>query len=115
MLDNASSLLHVLATALQELAALGQQLLTAGGGALGAVGLGAAASGSFANNNSISTDVLVAAARQHLMAAEAARLHLSHVALLLADYQQLAASYYAHMMLSRCGQAACSIRVGNHD
>lgn len=112
----------VLAFGLQELAALGQQLLTEGGGALGAVGLGAATSGS---NNSIPTDVLVAAARQHLMAAEASQLQLSHVALLLADYQQLAASYYAHMMLSRCEQPACGqgvtcmnecgARVGNHD
>ncbi len=35
------------------------------------------------------------------MSAEAVQLRLRHVVLLLADYQQLAASYYAHMMLSR--------------
>lgn len=83
----------------QDLAVLGSQLLTVGGST--PAGLGATALGSFALNNSIPTDVLVAAARQHLMSAEALQLQLHHVALLLADYQQLAASYYAHMMLSR--------------
>lgn len=35
------------------------------------------------------------------MATQALQLRLRHVALLLADYQELAASYSAHMMLSR--------------
>lgn len=79
---------------------LGQQLLSDGGTAAASFG-GIGAAGAFASNSSIPTDVLVAAARQHLMSADAPQLTLSHVVLLLADYQQLAASYYAHMMLSR--------------
>jgi hypothetical protein len=68
---------------------------------VGSQGSKAAATAGQASNNNIPTDVLVAAARQHLMSAEVLQLRLPHVALLLADYQQLAASYYAHMMLSR--------------
>lgn len=79
---------------------LGQQLL--GDGDILAAPQGVvAAAGAFASSSSIPTEVLVAAARQHLMSAEAPQLRLPHVVLLLADYQQLAASYYAHMMLSR--------------
>ena len=88
---------------------LGQQLLSDSGGAIGGVPLGATTSGSFAANTSIPPDVLVAAARQHLMSAEVTALRLPHVALLLADYQQLAASYYAHKMLSRCGGSVLQV------
>jgi hypothetical protein len=49
----------------------------------------------------------VTAARQHLMSAEALQLQIPHVTLLLADYQQLAASYHAHLMLSRWVEELC--------
>jgi hypothetical protein len=75
---------------LQELAALGHQLLIDGGGGPSATA-----------PDGLPAEVLIAAARQHLMATDALQLQLRHVALLLADYQELAASYYAHMMLSR--------------
>jgi hypothetical protein len=94
---------------LQELAALGQQLLLESDRAPWPQQqqhppLGTTGSGSFAANSSIPTDVLVSAARQHLMSAEVMQLRLPQVALLLADYQQLAASYYAHAMLSRLSE-----------
>lgn len=81
---------------------LGQHLLSDSlGEATTEPGRGVDVSGSFASNNSIPTEVLVTAARQHLMSVEALQLQIPHVALLLADYQQLAASYHAHLMLSR--------------
>lgn len=63
--------------------------------------LGVTPSGSFLANTGLSTEVLVAAARQHLMAVDVQELRLPQVALLLSDYQQLAASYHASVMLSR--------------
>lgn len=93
-----SGLNHVLPSfCLQELAALGHQLLTDGGGDSGAL-LGGPV---LAAPGSLPTEVLIAAARQYLMATEVLQLRLRHVAVLLADYQELAASYSAHMMLSR--------------
>lgn len=87
---------------LQELTTLGQQLLSDGrSAAASSQDSGSAGAAGHASNNNIPTDLLVAAARQHLMSAEVLQLRLPHVTLLLADYQQLAASYYAHMMLSR--------------
>jgi hypothetical protein len=86
-------------TYLQELTVLGQQLL--GDGGTTAAPQGGASAAAASTSSSIPADVLVAAARQHLMSAETAQLHVRHVVLLLADYQQLAASYYAHMMLSK--------------
>lgn len=80
---------------MQGLALLGQQLLSDGG------------------EGSLPADVLVAAARQHLMSATAMQLKLPHVALLLADYQQLAASYYAHTMLARYVKGLCILHVCN--
>lgn len=70
---------------LQQLADLGRQLLC--------------------DNNSSSSlpaDVLVSAARQHLMSGAVMQLHLPQVALLLADYQHLAADYLERQMLTRC-------------
>jgi hypothetical protein len=91
---------------------LGQHLLSDSLGAA-AVQAGSSAPGSFASNSSIPTEVLVTAARQHLMSAEALQLQIPHVALLLADYQQLAASYHAHLMLSRWVGYATSERKHN--
>lgn len=94
-------------TLMQELAMLGQHLLSDSLGEAAAQA-GSGAPGSFATTNNIPTEVLVTAARQHLMSAEALQLQIPHVALLLADYQQLAASYHAHLMLSRwVRDAAC--------
>jgi hypothetical protein len=57
--------------------------------------------GGNSDHGSIAADVLVAAGRQHLMSSAVAELKLPQVALLLADYQQLASSFYEQQMLSR--------------
>jgi hypothetical protein len=59
---------------LQELARLGQQLLRDDGGAGGS-----SDGGSFTSRSSIPPDVLVSAARQHLMSSAVAQLHVAQV------------------------------------
>lgn len=49
----------------------------------------------------LAPDVLVSAARQHLMSADADRLQLMEVQLLLADYQELAGQHYCHQAAKR--------------
>ncbi|WIA20924.1 hypothetical protein OEZ85_005266 [Tetradesmus obliquus] len=45
-----------------------------------------------------------AASSQHLMSSAVAQLHVAQVALLLADYQHLAATYFEHQLLARLSQ-----------
>lgn len=71
---------------LQQLAALGQQLLGDGD----------------SSSSSLPPDVLVSAARQHLMSSAVMQLQVPQVALLLADYQHLAADHLEKQMMSRC-------------
>lgn len=102
---------------LQELVRLGQKLLgddsteapgsstehgTAAATAAAVPGGGSSSnSSSFTTSSSIPPDVLVSAARQHLMSSEVGQLQLPQVALLLADYQHLAAVHYEQQLLQR--------------
>lgn len=86
---------------MQELAALGQELLTTGDEGNGMAKVSETGSSGGMAHGAMPTEVLLSAARQHLMSAEVSNMQFTRVALLLADYQQLAASYYAHVMLSR--------------
>lgn len=78
---------------LQKLAALGQQLL--------GVNSSTDAINSSSGGDQLPPDVLVSAARQHLMSAAVVQLQLPQVELLLADYQHLAADECERQLLSR--------------
>jgi hypothetical protein len=93
----------------QALAELGQQLLstTAAADGVGSIGGGGACGG-------LSGDVLMSAARQHLMAAPPDNLTLRTAELLLADCSRLAAAHAEAAMLARCDSGCFDCGCGGH-
>ena len=76
-----------------SLALLGSQLLGSDGGDGGP--------GGCSSDEGLAAEVLVSAARQHLMAAEAGQLQLRPLELLAADYAALVGGQLEHQLLSR--------------